>query len=114
MKITIGVCIMTWKEAKQEIKKHVVVGTDVDTVTLKGAKKSHDRIVKCVCDDGYIIPFGLGHYAFVTWDMLEKCWNAMVDNGGICDKGAFENLYPKYPDCYPGIIHMIFKKARLT
>ena len=99
---------MTWKEAKQEIEKHVVVGTKVNT------RKSHGRIVKCVCDNGYIIPKGLGRYMFVTWDMLEKCWKAMNNNQGVYDINELEKHYPKHPGCYVQTIHMIFEKAFLT
>ena len=114
VKITMAVCIMTWKEAKQEIKKHVEVGTDVNTVTSKGAKKSHGRIVKRVCDWGYIIPQAKNRDMEVTWDMLEKCWNGMVDNRGVYDIKALKRHYPKSPGCYVQTIHMIFEKAGLT
>jgi hypothetical protein len=105
VKMTMGVCIMTWEEAKQEIKKNVVVGTDVNT------KRSNYRIVKRVCDDGYIIPKGKkSNDMKVTWDMLKKCWNGMVDNGGIYDPKAVALPAP----CYVQTIHMIFEKAGLT
>lgn len=102
--MTMGVCIMTWKEVKQEIMKHVVVGTDVNT------KISKVRIVKCICNWGYIIPKGKNSDMRVTWDMLEKCWNGMVDNRGIYDPKAVALPAP----CYVQTIHMIFEKAGLT
>ena len=111
VRITMGVCIMTWEEAKQEIKKHVVVGTDVNT------KNSTYRIVKCVRDWGYRIPKGKKSDMRVTWEMLEKCWNAMVDYKGVYDIKAFKKHYPKHAKnagCYVQTIHMIFKKTGLT
>ncbi len=125
VKITMGVCIMTWKEAKQEIKTHVNKGTNVNTVPgiNKNGKVSKHRIVKRVWDGGYEIPKEEDKKRSpmkVTWDMLEKCWNAMVDNGGEYDIKALKKEDPAYPDysrkagCYVQTIHMIFEKAGLT
>ena len=103
---------MTWEKAKQEIKKHVKKGDDVNTVPgiNKNGKVSTVRFVKCVCDWGYRIPKGENSYMSVTWEMLEKCWNGMVDNKGIYDPKAISHKAP----CYPQTIHMIFREAGLT
>jgi len=105
---------MTWQEAKQKIDKHVKLGTNVDTVKKDGSKKSHYRTVKCVLDDGYMIGMAVGHYMFVTWDMLEKCWKAMNINQGVYDIQELKKHYPEHPRCYVQTIHMIFEKAGLT
>ncbi len=112
--MTMGVCIMTWKEAKQGIKNNVVVGTDVNTVKKNGDPRSTYRIVKFVLDDGYIIPMGRGYYMFVTWEMLEKCWRAMNNNDGVYGFKELREDYPGYPRCYVQTIRRIFEKAGLT
>ncbi len=109
--MTMGVCIVTWKEARQEIKDNVGVGTDVNS---KESRESNYRIVIFVLDNGYIIPKGRGRYMFVTWGMLKKCWEAMNKKQGEYDIKAFEDHYPEYPDCYVQTVHMIFKEAGLT
>lgn len=116
VRITMGVCIMTWKEAKREIEKHVVMDTDINTFKKDGTQRSHGRKVICICECGYTIPKGEGFYMFVTWNMLEICWNGMVDNGGKYDHTVFKDIYPEYKNsgCYVQTIHMIFKKAGLT
>ena len=119
VKITMGICIMTWKDAEQEIKKHVGVGKDVNTMPgmNKNGKVSKNRIVKRVHYWGYEIPKEKDKKKTpmkVTWEMLEKCWNGMVDNRGIYDPEEFKKHYPKHPGCYVQTIHMIFKVAGLT
>ena len=109
-----GVCIMTWKQAKQQIKNNVRVRMDVNTKTKKGAKRSKYREIKLVCKNGYIIPMGVGRYMFVTWDMLRRCWVAMKKNNGKYNIKAFKKHYSKHPGCYVQTIHMIFRKAGLT
>ncbi|GEM_PF-4495604 len=105
-----GGIIMTWEEARKQIKDRVWVGDDVNS------QKSHGRIVICVCDGGYLIPKAEDWYMLVTWDMLEKCWNGMVANGGVYDKTVFKKHYPKHAKsagCYVQTIRMIFEKAGL-
>lgn len=102
---------MTWEEARKQIKDRVWVGDDVNT------PESKNRDVKCVCDGGYLIPKGKGSYMFVTWDMLKKCWDGMVANGGKYDKTVFGNHFSKekgHSPCYVQTIHMIFQRAGLT
>jgi len=102
---------MEWEKAKEEIKKKVKVDTDVNT------NESNHRVVKCVCDWGYIIPKGKNSNMKVTWDMLEKCWNRMVCNGGVYDPNEFKKLYPNYArnaGCYVHTIRRIFEEAGLA
>lgn len=104
---------MTWEDAAQEIKKGVMVGTDVNTVKTNGEPRSTFRIVTLVSDDGYIIPMGRGRYMFVTWEMLEKCWAVLNNNTGAYGSKELWVDYPGYPHCYVQTINMIFQIAGL-
>lgn len=105
---------MEWEKAKEEIKKKVKVDTDVNT---ERSNKSGCRVVIRVCDWGYKIPKGKNSNMKVTWDMLEKCWNRMVYNGGVYDPNEFKKLYPNYArnaGCYVHTIRRIFEEAGLA
>jgi len=104
---------MIWQKAKQQIANNVVVGTGVNTAR---SSKNGYRVVICVNDDGYIIPYGKYSCAFVTWDMLENCWNKIFDKQLTWNAEELKKLYknPSPPGCYAEIIRMIFKQAGLV
>ena len=112
VKITMEVCIMTWEEAKQEIKKHVKAGVNLKT------KNSMKRKVLAAPPPDFRVQIGKRKSRFVdiTWDMLEKCWRELNQTGRY-DTKVFGKYYPKkkkqHP-CYVHVVGKIFEKAGLV
>ncbi|MFH1373107.1 MAG: hypothetical protein ABII79_04865 [bacterium] len=103
---------MTWKEAKQKIKKHVGVCKDVNT---KRSKKSDYRYVKDVPPPHFRVQIGKDNYVNITWTMLEKCWR-VLNRTGIYDYKVFEELFPEKMSrrCHIHVVGKIFEKAGLV
>ena len=114
VKITMEVCIMTWEEARQEIKRHVKEGTKVNTKRCK--KSKYYRYVRAVPPPHFRVQIGETNYVYIKWKMLEDCWREL-NRTGRYDTKVFEKYYQKKKKnkgCYVHVVGKIFEKAGLV
>ena len=91
--------IMNWYEAKAKIKDNIKVGTDFNTTN------SHYRFVKAIEENKFIIPIGKSSNISISWEMIEKCFQALNGNG--YNGKYFRKLYPAKAANHPCHVHVI-------
>lgn len=114
VRITMEVCIVSWEEAKQEIKEHVVVDTNINTKRCK--KSKYYRYVRAVTARHVRVQIGRNNYITIPWTMLEECWHEL-NRTGRYDGKVFGKYYPKEKEnkpCYVHSVGKIFEKAGLV
>jgi len=113
---------MDWDQAKDIIRKKVIVGTDLNT------RKSSYRFVisvdSAISSDrygysneiGYRVRIGKSQVIPVPWGMLEKCFRALYSESGYNSRFFCENFPTQADDhpCYVHVVGQIFVRAGLA
>lgn len=77
-----------WADARHQIKRTVVVGTDLNNTVSPSA------VITQINSDGFRVNIGGLRNIELKWSLLEYCWKEFCDEG-VYDQTVFDNPFGK-------------------
>jgi hypothetical protein len=113
---------MTWEEALTAITKHITKGLKLDKEANYGRPVIEVPPFACTTydyngEEGFKVRIGSEAYIEIPISMLQNCFEAARENGGVYKTSIIYSLYPEQLAHHGGYVHVvgrIFEKSGLA